>query len=455
MEKNAALDIIKSKFFYGSAEYTKSQPDLFIPHRFKILAPSQVDGFLEKVKKSMTEEEILVYVHLPFCTSECLFCNSFPHKVNKEVQAEYLDNLLKEIELVAGHGVFKGKKAKCISLGGGTPTAFSNHDLKRILDAISSNMELSAGCSVTSEAHPYTLSDKKRIRELKAIGINRFSIGCQTFDQETLRRCNRNNTKEQVAAIVRDSQDAGIAINIDMMTGLPGQTMEHVNSDLEILGAIRPDSVEYIRHEIVNPLIVKLYKEQPGLVVSHDTLFEMVCTTQEWMSANGYQQNGRFADDSQWGYRYHWLKEMPIIAFGSRARSYTRTLCFDKYEELSSYSGILRKGGLPIGRYIELTEREQMYRSLLLNLQITAGLDCSRFRERFAADPMEVFSPLVAKLREYGCFNHEPEAIQLSKYGAYFVEDVCDYIIDTVLKEESDRLVRTPHSEGGTSSRLH
>jgi len=455
MEKNAVLDVIRNNLFYGSAEYTKSQPDLFIPHRFKILAPSQVDSFFEKVKKSLTEEEILVYVHLPFCSSECLFCNSFPHKVNKEVQTEYLDNLLKEIELVAGHGVFKGKKAKCISLGGGTPTSYSNYDLERILDVISSNIDLSDACSITSEAHPHTLAHTRRIKELKAIGINRISIGCQTFDRGTLLLCNRNNTKEQVAGIVRDAQDAGIAINIDMMTGLPGQTMGHVKSDLEILASIRPDSVEYIRHEIVNPLVVKLYKDQPNLVVSHDTLFEMVYTTQEWMNANGYEQNGRFTNDKQWAYRYHWLKEMPIIAFGSRTRSYTKTIYFDKYEELSVYSRILRKGGLPITRYIERTEREQMFRSLLLNLQIEEGLDSKQFRARFAADPMDVFSPLVAKLREYGCLNHETAAIQLSKYGAYFVEDICDYIIDTVLKEESDSLARTPHSDGRTSTRLH
>ena len=72
------LNVIRNELFYGSADYTKNQPDLFIPHRFKILAPSQADSFLEKVKESLTEEEILFYVHLPFCFSECLFCNSFP-----------------------------------------------------------------------------------------------------------------------------------------------------------------------------------------------------------------------------------------------------------------------------------------------------------------------------------------------------------------------------------------
>jgi coproporphyrinogen III oxidase-like Fe-S oxidoreductase len=172
------------------------------------------------------------------------------------------------------------------------------------------------------------------------------------------------------------------------------------------------------------------------------------------MNANGYEQNGRYTDDKQWGYRYHWLKEMPIIAFGSRARSYTKTICFDKHEELSTYSNIIRKGGLPIGRYISLTESEQMYRSLLLNLQIRRGLDINQFKGRFTADPLDKFSSLVSKLSEYGCLKQEDDALSLTKYGAYFVEDVCDYIIDTALKEESNCLVRTPHSEGGTSSRL-
>jgi oxygen-independent coproporphyrinogen III oxidase len=455
MEDNEALNVIKHKLFYGSSDYTKSQPDLFIPHRFKILAPSHVEGFLEKVKESLPEEEILIYVHLPFCFSECLFCNSFPHRADREAQDNYLSDLLKEIRLVSDHGLFKGKKAKCIYLGGGTPTSFSNRDIKLILDKISSCIDLAHSCIITSEAHPSTLSDKKRIKELGNIGINRLSVGCQTFDQKVLLLCNRKNTKARIIGIVKDVQAAGISINIDMMTGLPGQTIEGVREDLEILGGIRPDSVEYIRHEIVNPLIVKLYKDNPGLVVDNDALFEMVCITQEWMSANGYEQNGRFTNDKQWGYRYHWLNEMPIIAFGSRARSYTKTICYDKYEELSAYSNIIRKGCVPIGRYISLTLKEQMYRSLLLNIQLKRGLDIKRFRDRFTADPLVTFSSLFSSLGEYGCLKQEAGAVNLTKYGAYFVEDVCDYIIDAVLKEESNSLVRTPHSDGGTSSRLY
>ncbi len=454
MEENKILNIIKKELFHGQADYTKNQPDLFIPHRFKILAPSQAGRFVEEVKASLIEKEILVYVHLPFCFTECLFCNSFPHKADEKIQKDYLNSLLKEIELLKSRGVFEGKKAKCIYFGGGTPTSFSNSDLKLILDTISASIDLSDGCSINSEAHPFTLSDRNRIRELRAIGINRLSIGCQTFDQQVLQLCNRKNSEVQIERVVKDAQDAGISINIDMMTGLPGQTMESVKRDLEILEGIRPDAVEYIRHEIVNPLIISHYKNHPELIIDHATLFQMVCMTQEWMSANGYEQNGRFTDDKQWGYRYHWLKEMPIIAIGSRARSYTRTICYDKHEELSVYSNIIRKGELPIGRYIYLTPREQMYRSLLLGIQLKKGMDIRLFRDRFSADPLDVFASLFSTLSAYGCLQQEAGAINLTKYGAYFVEDVCDYIIDAVLKEESGALIRTPHSEGKISSRL-
>jgi oxygen-independent coproporphyrinogen-3 oxidase len=449
MELTATLSKIREELFYGSSNYTKNQPDLFVPHHFKMLAPSQVDSFMETLKVNVTEEEILLYFHLPFCFSECLFCNSFPLKVDKEIQQDYLQHLLKEIELFSNYGFFDGKKAKCIYFGGGTPTSFSNSDLKRIIDTIKSSIELSEHCNITSEAHPLTLNSEKRIAELAEIGITRISIGCQTFDPDILVHCNRSNTPAQIQQIVTTAQKHGLAINIDMMTGLPGQTIASVRKDLEILEAIRPNAVEYIRHEIVNPLVVELYKAQPDLIVEDDTLFEMVYITQEWMENLGYEQNGRFSDDSQWGYRYHWLKEMPIIAFGSRTRSYTKTICYDKHEDLSTYNRMISKGILPIGRYIPLSKRERMYRSLILGLQLKSGLDIKQFHDTYGEDVVEVFGPLLAKLNEYGCIEQDTDSIRLTKYGAYFVEDVCDFIIDTALKDESGDLVRASHS-GGT-----
>ncbi len=454
MKKIEILNTIRENIFHGVTDYTKNQPDLFMPHKFKILAPSQIECFINDLKKGITEKEILIYVHLPFCFSECSFCNSFPYKTDHEAQQNYIASLLKEVEIFSSYGGFKGKRVKCIYFGGGTPTSFSNADIDRILTKISSLISLSSDCSITSEAHPLTLSKKERISEMRNIGITRLSIGCQTFDNDILGLCNRKNTESQVAEIVNSAHEVGLSINIDMMTGLPGQSLNSVDRDLKILSEIKPDTVEYIRHEIVNPLVVKLYKKNPHLIVEKKTLFEMVYRTQEWMCANGYQQNGSFVDNKQWAYRYYWLHEMPIIAFGSRTRSYTQSICYDKYEDIPTYSKIIEKGILPIGRFVSLSKKDQMYRSVLLRIQLKKGIDKKWFQDRFSLNPQDVFGKLFSELTALGCLEEANGAIRSTKYGAYFVEDVCDYIIDAALKEESTHLVRTPHSEGKTSSRL-
>ena len=447
-DRTAILEKIRKNLFHGPLTYTKNQPDLFMPHKFQIVGPRQGGELLRKAKENLRQEELLVYVHVPFCFSECIFCNSFPHKVDAKIQQDYLRDLLQEIEIFSRSGIFEGKKAKALYFGGGTPTSFASADLRTIIEAIRSHVDFSEKCSITTEAHPLTLANEKRVAELAAIGITRISIGCQTFDPGVLELCNRTNTEPQIARIVRSVQAAGLAINMDMMTGLPGQTLEGVRNDLRILEKLRPDAVEYIRHEIVNPLAVELYKDRPDLMLTDDELFEMVLVTQEWMGANGYEQNGRFSDCRQWEYRYHWLHEMPIIAFGLRARSYTGSLWYDNHQDLPTYSLMIHKGAPPAARSLTLTTREQMYRTLFLSLQLRSGLDVRKFQERFHENPLVLFGSLLAKLQEYGCIEQDAQSVRLTQYGAWFVEDVCDYITDVALREESNDLVRSPHSTG-------
>lgn len=451
MRTDAVLDRIRNELFYGSRDYTKNQPDLFVAKHFSLLAPSEAGGFFETLLDALPEPDLLLYVHLPFCFSECLFCNSFPQKSDPLIQGDYISRLREQVRLYARLGLFQGRRVKCICLGGGTPTSFSNEELRRLLETIRSCAELTDDCTIASEAHPATLERPERVQELAAMGIDRISIGCQTFDRDILARCNRRNTPDQVRRIVELVQGSGMMINIDMMTGLPGQTLESVAADLRFLELIRPDAVEYIRHEIVNPLVVDLYTRDPQLIVPDDDLFRMVYLTQKWMESQGYEQNGRFSSDRQWPYRYYWLREMPIISFGARTRSYSSTICCDSHEELPIYSRMIQKGAPPIARYIALSPRERMYRTLILSLQLKEGLDITRFHARFGLSPHEAFAPLISRLVDLGCLHQQEESLRLTRYGACFVEDVCDCIIDSAFREDGRRgLVRAPHSGGST-----
>jgi oxygen-independent coproporphyrinogen-3 oxidase len=400
------------------------------------------------------EKEVLIYVHLPFCFSQCIFCNSFPHEADPGLQKEYLDSLIRDIEIFSASGVFAGKQAKCIYFGGGTPTTFSNEDIRSVLHAIGASLDMSEIRNVTLEAHPETLADPGRIEELADLGINRISMGCQSFDPEVLRLCRRANSESVIEGIVSHAQAIGIAANIDMMIGLPGQTVAGVERDLIILDRVKPNAIEYIRHEIVNPSVISLYNEHPDLLVSDDELFEMICLTQQYMEERSYEQNGRFTSDRHFPYRYYWIKGIPILAFGSRTRSYTKTTSYDKHEELTSYSRLSRKGVPPIGRYVHLTKQEQMLRSLFLNIQVIEGLSLDEFQATFQENALDIFSSLLEKARECGCIQTDDKSIRLTKHGRYFVEDVCCLIIDYALQEYHTPQERTPHSWTYVSSRL-
>jgi coproporphyrinogen III oxidase-like Fe-S oxidoreductase len=268
--------------------------------------------------------------------------------------------------------------------------------------------------------------------------------------------CRRSNRASQVKEVIDRARGAGLSTNVDMMLGLPGQSLDTVKRDLEILSEIAPDSLEYMRHEIVNPLAVSLYRERPELLVGDDELFWMTHAAQEWMEENGYEQNGRFTSDRQFPYRYHWLKEMPFIALGARSRSHTKSVCCDKHEDLSSYFRLIERGLPPIARSVVLDEKEQMYRSLFLHIQIRDGLALEPFSSRFGEDAREVFSPLLEGLAACGCIEADPSAIRLSKHGRYFVEDVCCFIMDQAVREGEyeGRVRRMPHSSGAFAERL-
>ena len=440
---------IKKKIFKGSKDYTKNQPDFFLPHKYKPVAPSTVNPFFDEFKTSLiNEDELLFYIHLPFCFSECVFCNTFPYKTDKKKQEIYLKSLIKEIKLFSNTGLFDKKEVMAIYFGGGTPTTFSNEQLKAILDTINSSVTVAHKASITAEAHPFTLKSKNRIKGLSEIGITRVSIGCQTFDPEILEICNRTHTEDEIKQIIDTLNSLNIQSNIDMMTGLPGQTIKSLEQDMQILEYIKPQAVEYIRHEIVNPIVINIYKENPQLIVKDEDLFQMVYMMQSWMQKQGYEQNGYFQTKKFWEYRYYWLKEIPIIAFGSRARSYSKTMSYDKHEGIEVFSKLIDRNTLPIARYIPLSKTNQMYRTLFLNLQFKKGLSLSLFKERYSEDALMVFKELLYSLKELDCIKTKDNHISLTEAGAFFVEDVCNFIMDYTLSLESGNLKRDTHSLG-------
>jgi oxygen-independent coproporphyrinogen-3 oxidase len=182
MGTDDALHTIRANLFYGLLNYTKSFPDFSIPQRFEMVSPRRGKALLGELNQSlMGEEKLLIYVHLPFCSSECVFCNAFPQKSNEDIQKRYLEGLLEEIRIYQSADVFGDRRVECLYLGGGTPTSFATDEIRRVILALKSAAHFSESCSITCEAHTKDILDSTRIQDLARAGVNRISIGCQTF----------------------------------------------------------------------------------------------------------------------------------------------------------------------------------------------------------------------------------------------------------------------------------
>lgn len=183
--------------------------------------------------KEGKKEKRVAYFHIPFCETHCLFCGFFKNPYRAEEEDHYIDYVIRELEMVANAPFIKFHPFHAIYLGGGTPTVLSDKNLSRLLKAIRNSLPLANDCEITVEGRIYHFPDDKVFACLEG-GVNRFSIGIQSFDTFVRRKMGRTDTGEKVAEILKyiNSLDQTVMV-IDLIYGLPYQTMEIWVDDVE------------------------------------------------------------------------------------------------------------------------------------------------------------------------------------------------------------------------------
>ena len=172
-----------------------------------------------------------IYIHIPFCLNKCNYCDFLSFKSDKESRKKYVDYLLKEMELYPSY------KYNTVYFGGGTPSLLDLEDIERILE----KLDIEEGAEVTLEVNPKTV-DYDKLVQLKKIGINRLSIGIQSFDEKYLRILGRMHSSEEGIETYYNARKAGFEnISLDLMFSLPGQSVEEVENDLKKLLSMKPE----------------------------------------------------------------------------------------------------------------------------------------------------------------------------------------------------------------------
>ncbi len=185
-----------------------------------------------------------LYVHLPWCMRKCPYCDFNSHQLKDALPAaEYADALIADLEAEAALA-----GSRCVSsvfFGGGTPSLFPGHEIARVLDAARSMLPFAADVEITLEANPGA-SDADRFASYAAAGVNRLSIGAQSFDPAALEVLGRIHGPDEIVSTVAMARAAGIRnLNIDLMFGLPGQDLGAAGEDVDAVLALAPDHVSY------------------------------------------------------------------------------------------------------------------------------------------------------------------------------------------------------------------
>lgn len=203
-----------------------------------------------------------LYIGIPFCPSTCLYCSftSYPLSVWENRIDLYLDTLLKEIEYTAA--LFAGRTLNSIYIGGGTPTTLLPRQLDRLLTAIERNFDLSSVLEFSVEAGRPDSIDKEKLEMLRAHGISRISINPQTMKQETLDLIGRKHTVEQTIESFHLARSLGFDnINMDLIMGLPQETLDDVIHTMEMIRPLDPDSITVHSLALKRAARLQMYKE--------------------------------------------------------------------------------------------------------------------------------------------------------------------------------------------------
>ena len=373
-----------------------------------------------------------IYIHIPFCKSRCIYCG-FYSTTNKELKERYVDALIREIHMRKDDFARLGtslspSSTSTVYFGGGTPSSLSVCDIERIVGALESTFN-GTPSEVTLEMNPDDVT-KDYIKAVRQMGINRISMGIQTFDDSRLQFIRRRHNASQAEKAVMTIREEGIHnVSIDLMFGFPNQTMDEWVTDIDKAIALHPTQISAysLMYEEDTPLFRMLQKGEINQI-DDETSLAMYTELINRLTANGYEHY-EISNFAMPGYRSvhnssYW-HDTPYLGFGAAAHSYNKDTRSWNIPDLKKYIKSIESGVLPSES--EVIDADTHYNDL-----ITTAL---RTREGLNLDD------LPQKYREYALVNarksiseHLLEAtdshIRLTREGLF----VSDMVMSELIK---------------------
>ena len=372
----------------------------------------------------MERPPLSLYIHLPWCERKCPYCDFNSHESAAFPQAEYIESLL--TDLAADLHLADGRPIETLFIGGGTPSLFSADAITGLLDGIGQQLEMTPDFEATMEANPGS-AEAEKFQGFREAGINRLSIGIQSFDDQRLQALGRVHNSDQARAAISHAMDAGFDnFNIDLMHGLPGQTPRSAAADLEQALAFKPPHLSWYQLT-VEPNTV--FNKHPPLLPVEDVLADiqdagdilLAETGMQQYEVSAYSQPGR-----QCRHNLNYWSFGDYLAIGAGAHgkitgSDGQIIRYAKTRKPEDY--LNARAGRHTASSRTLSRGEIIEEFMLFALRLNCGFSEARFEARTGL-PVSDLQPKLSILQDRGLLETAGGEVRATGLGRRFLDSV-------------------------------
>lgn len=368
-----------------------------------------------------------IYLHIPFCATRCHYCNFATGGYESDIARRYVAALIEEI----GRARFEDTSMRSVDtiyLGGGTPTTLSIDQLAAILDACRKTFDVTTDAEITCEANPGSI-DLDYLKDLRTAGINRLSFGVQSFDDGELRMIGRTHSSEEAREAVRLARQARFQnVSIDLIAGLPEQTMDTWRRNLDEAFALEPDHISVY--------MLELYKDAPLLhrvergelrAIDEELTVEMYFALKDEAEKRGfdhYEISNWALPGAESRHNLKYWTGAPYMAYGVSAAGYDGISRWSNTRNIHEYLDKIECGQSAVMENMSLDDDDKQSESIFLKLRLKGGVDLNEHRLRFGVDVRSRYGEEIDRLLDAGLIEFDGDRMRISRKGLVLANEV-------------------------------
>ena len=401
------------------------------------------DIYTKELKAQESDKPLSLYFHLPFCRSACYFCGCNVVYTSKEEKKDrYLDYLEKEMNILSKF-VDKNREVIQLHFGGGTPTFFSNDQLKRVIELINSHFpNFSEDAEVSCEIDPRFLT-KEQMRLMTDNRFNRISFGVQDFEPKVQEAVHRIQSFEVTKNAVDMAREMGVkSVNIDLIYGLPFQTLESFKRTLDLVLKLNPDRLAVFNYAHV-PWMKKTMRKIDETTLPHPSMkLEILKYTIDFFTSNGYNMIGmdHFAkpDDELFqaikkgelhrNFQGYTTKGgADLIGIGLTSIGEGKDYYVQNYKDMHEYEKAIDEERVPVHRGVKLTKDDLIRKAVIMEMMSNFKLNIKRVEKEFDINFKEYFCDALDALEEFvkeDLVKIDDDEIKVSQTGTMLIRNI-------------------------------